>query len=79
MLLEYKVATLKVNEATKHALETQRVNRELRGNSRIPYAQNAIKATATFTKKLFNWISQLPCEFRKRFAISQNTGFSECG
>jgi hypothetical protein len=79
LFLAEDVAKLKVKEAIEYGLESQRVNRELKGNSRTPYAKNIIKATASFTEELLNWISQLPCEFRKRFAFRQKIGFSECG
>jgi hypothetical protein len=77
--LQEVVARIKMKEAIENGLESQRIHRYLLKNSRTPYAQNAIKAFASFARTLFNWVSQLPCEFRKRFALSKNAGFSECG
>jgi hypothetical protein len=79
LFLQEDLARMKVKEAIEYGLESQRINSYLVKNSRTPYAQNAIKAFASFARTLFNWVSQLPCEFRKRFAFSKNAGFSECG
>jgi hypothetical protein len=79
LFLQEDVARMKVKEAIEYGLESQRISQELRGYSTNPNAQNIIKATASFAKKLSNWVSQLPCEFRRRFAVSRNAGFSECG
>lgn len=71
LFLQEDLARMKVKEAIEYGLESQRIHRELRGNSTNPNAQNIIKAVASFVVKLPQWISQLRCEFRTRFALSQ--------
>ena len=71
LFLQEDVAKMKVKEAIEYGLESQRISRELRENSTNPNAQNIIKALTSFAKKLSQWISQLRCEFRMRFALSQ--------
>ena len=80
MLLDEDLARIRVKEAIEYGLKSQRDYRNLSKNSRAPYAQSIIKTVVSFAEKFLNWISQLRCEFRARFAFSrQKQAFQGAG